>query len=517
MPQVEGAPKSVNSILESAYAEALKKYPGNKAKASKIAWAAVKTAGWMKGKDGKWMKKKLDNASEGKPVVIDAFKPGDYPQLAAFGGEAAAAQIVKDVAATYDPKLHEAPVILGHVSDYPVKSAIPSFGWVGKVIETGGHLKLQLSQFHDEAKKLIQEGLFKKVSASFYTPSDPANPTPGKWHLHHLALLGGQPPAVKGLAGIAFMEFSDVSIETVDVELAEMTMEGMTDAANKDTYAEIELECAQMLSKIQEYLSSEEDDEAKMQKCSLAVYDCYNACCAELGLHSAFIEKGESIMEKAKSALNDLKEKFSKKLDIPQSTRKESIDMDEKILKELRDEIAGLKSQVTTLATEKQALQTQFAEGEKKRTDDTVEQRVTEFREQLTKEGYPTAKMDAEGVFALARQLLRSAEIELAEGKKKSPMEILGSLVHQFKPVVTEEIAPDKGTDNESLLSLAEELHVDPKLKVNGRSLSIVSFSDSYARKFANDLPGKTHPQKRAHVTEQILLGKMKLDPALLK
>ena len=58
MPQVTGAPKEVNSILEAAYKSALKKYPKDKAKASKIAWGAVKNAGWEKNDKGKKPDKK---------------------------------------------------------------------------------------------------------------------------------------------------------------------------------------------------------------------------------------------------------------------------------------------------------------------------------------------------------------------------------------------------------------------------------------------------------------------------
>ena len=52
-------------------------------------------------------------------------------------------------------------------------------------------------------------GLYKKVSASFYSPDSKINPEPGKWSLRHVALLGAQPPAIKGLKGFAYEESPD--------------------------------------------------------------------------------------------------------------------------------------------------------------------------------------------------------------------------------------------------------------------------------------------------------------------
>jgi hypothetical protein len=48
MPQFKDAPEEMNKIMETAYSSALKKYKGNKGKASKIAIAAAENAGWEK-------------------------------------------------------------------------------------------------------------------------------------------------------------------------------------------------------------------------------------------------------------------------------------------------------------------------------------------------------------------------------------------------------------------------------------------------------------------------------------
>ena len=64
MPQIKDAPKEVNDILESAYQAALKDYPDDKEKASKISYGALKNAGWEQDKDGKWVKKKKEMADD---------------------------------------------------------------------------------------------------------------------------------------------------------------------------------------------------------------------------------------------------------------------------------------------------------------------------------------------------------------------------------------------------------------------------------------------------------------------
>lgn len=51
---------------------------------------------------------------------------------------------------------------------------------------------------------LVRRGLFKHVSASFFGPSHPLNPTPGVSYLRHVGLLGAAPPAVAGLDPLDF-------------------------------------------------------------------------------------------------------------------------------------------------------------------------------------------------------------------------------------------------------------------------------------------------------------------------
>lgn len=56
MPQVQGAPKELNDLLENVYSDCMKKRK-NETKCSKIAWGAAENAGWHKNKKGEWKKK----------------------------------------------------------------------------------------------------------------------------------------------------------------------------------------------------------------------------------------------------------------------------------------------------------------------------------------------------------------------------------------------------------------------------------------------------------------------------
>lgn len=117
-----------------------------------------------------------------------------------------------EAAACYDPKLHEAPVVVGHP-----KTDDPAYGWVGGLTVSDGVLSADFAQVDDAFAGLVKAGRYKKVSASFYPPGSPSNPVPGKWYVRHVGFLGAQPPAVKGLApinfaeGEQFVEFSEVA------------------------------------------------------------------------------------------------------------------------------------------------------------------------------------------------------------------------------------------------------------------------------------------------------------------
>lgn len=111
---------------------------------------------------------------------------------------------LKQIASSYKPDVHEAPIRIGHEDN----DKVPSWGWVKEVKVKGDELFAEID-FSPMAEEYIKNGLYKKVSASFYSPDSKINPEPGSWSLRHVALLGAQPPAVKGLKGFAYEEGAD--------------------------------------------------------------------------------------------------------------------------------------------------------------------------------------------------------------------------------------------------------------------------------------------------------------------
>lgn len=121
-----------------------------------------------------------------------------------------------DVMATaeaYDPAVHEAPLVIGHPEQED-----PAYGWISHLAAQAGSLYATPSQVNADFAEMVKAGAYKKVSASFYPPDHPNNPTPGVYALRHVGFLGAQPPAVKGLKATQFADAAD-SQPCVELEL----------------------------------------------------------------------------------------------------------------------------------------------------------------------------------------------------------------------------------------------------------------------------------------------------------
>lgn len=106
-----------------------------------------------------------------------------------------------DIASSYDPALHHAPIVIGHP-----KQDGPAYGWIKGIAIKDGRIVAEPEQINTEFSEMVREGSFKKVSAGLYHPDEKSNPTPGKYHLRHVGFLGAEPPAIKGLKPIEFSE-----------------------------------------------------------------------------------------------------------------------------------------------------------------------------------------------------------------------------------------------------------------------------------------------------------------------
>lgn len=114
-------------------------------------------------------------------------------------------------ASAYDPKTHEAPIVIGHP-----KSNGPAYGWIKSLEFNAGDINAIPHQLNADFEEMVKNGAFKKVSASWYLPDSPANPSPGNLYLRHVGFLGAQPPAIKGLQQLEFNEADEGVIEFED-------------------------------------------------------------------------------------------------------------------------------------------------------------------------------------------------------------------------------------------------------------------------------------------------------------
>ena len=112
------------------------------------------------------------------------------------------------MAAGYDPNVSEAPLVIGHP-----EINTPAYGWVKKLVAEGSVLYAETDQVDPEFVKLVNDGRYKKLSASIFPPGSSANPKPDTHYLRHVGFLGAQAPAVKGLPSAAFAEGEAVTFD----------------------------------------------------------------------------------------------------------------------------------------------------------------------------------------------------------------------------------------------------------------------------------------------------------------
>lgn len=140
-------------------------------------------------------------AAASLPNGIEIFRAGTRTDDAGNTHTITEADLAAAVAA-YDPALHEAPHVVGHP-----RHNLPAYGWVERLAVQDGVLQIAASkQVEPQFAEMVDAGRFKKRSVSFYHPKEAANPKPGTWYVRHVAWLGAQPPAVKGLKDVAFSE-----------------------------------------------------------------------------------------------------------------------------------------------------------------------------------------------------------------------------------------------------------------------------------------------------------------------
>jgi hypothetical protein len=145
---------------------------------------------------------------------------------------------IAELAGTYDKSNHEAFVLIGHSSD-PLMGECPhdrcpSYGWVDKAYADGDTLKGDL-EVTDELYDWLDKGYYKYKSLGIYPRDLEINPDKGKLSIRHLAILGAQPPAIKGLGPL--IEYNETTMPKKILTKAEkddFQLESETDIGGLD-------------------------------------------------------------------------------------------------------------------------------------------------------------------------------------------------------------------------------------------------------------------------------------------
>lgn len=142
-----------------------------------------------------------------KPAAaLHIFRAGKH--VAADGNSYSFSEAdVADLAASYDPQLSRAPLVVGHP-----KTDDPAYGWTGALRFDAGNLYAEPTAVEPQFAEMVNAQRFSTISASIYLPDTPGNPKPGHHYLRHVGFLGAQAPGVKGLQRPEFAE-GDGAIE----------------------------------------------------------------------------------------------------------------------------------------------------------------------------------------------------------------------------------------------------------------------------------------------------------------
>ncbi|MBZ9610800.1 hypothetical protein [Rheinheimera maricola] len=148
------------------------------------------------------------------PKLLEIFKSGKRTD--SQGREWDGDSIINEVIREYDPAVFAAPLVIGH----PGMDA-PAYGLVKSLSLDKTILQAEPMDVEPQFAEMVNNKRFPKISSSFFTPDNPANPTPGKWYLRHVGFLGAAAPAVPGLKMAQFAADDDV----VTIEFAASDLE----------------------------------------------------------------------------------------------------------------------------------------------------------------------------------------------------------------------------------------------------------------------------------------------------
>jgi len=165
-------------------------------------------------------------------VGLEIFRAGLHTDSMGFSKEWTLEEL-DEMVQSYNPEVFRAPLIVSH--DVDGHFADPdgagddaekhqqlllrnlAFGFPKFLKRVGDSLFAYFEKIAPIAREWIQNGQITGISSSIYFGDAPTNPSPGKLALRHIALLGVDPPAVKGMS----LDLSEDNIPEHTVLLSE--------------------------------------------------------------------------------------------------------------------------------------------------------------------------------------------------------------------------------------------------------------------------------------------------------
>lgn len=122
-------------------------------------------------------------------------------------------ELLDQVVESYDPQNFKAPLIVSHDTagsdDASLAETELAYGYPTRLKRVGDRVKAVFEKISPQFVEWNREGRLLGISPSLYPPNAAANPTPGRWALRHIAGLGKNPPAIKGLSPLALSELDE--------------------------------------------------------------------------------------------------------------------------------------------------------------------------------------------------------------------------------------------------------------------------------------------------------------------
>ncbi|MEN2980270.1 hypothetical protein P7L78_26465 [Tistrella bauzanensis] len=153
---------------------------------------------------------------------IEIMRAGSHTPHTGGGPLTYTAADLADIAAAYTPAISAAPLVIGHP-----RTNDPAWGWVRGLRVDGDRLIADIHDVDPAFAELVAAGRYRTRSVSLYAPDSPANPTPGRWYLRHVGWLGATPPAIKGLAQVAFAGGGEDCVEFAGDAQAQARSQGV--------------------------------------------------------------------------------------------------------------------------------------------------------------------------------------------------------------------------------------------------------------------------------------------------